>query len=94
MKTVAKSNIELAENLFKVIEARKELEKRETELKEQVKELMGEESILEAGSIFISFDERSRTDLDKKKMQQELGLELLKQFEKTSTFRVMQVIKK
>lgn len=94
MKTVAKSNIELAENLFKVIEARKELEKRETELKEQVKELMGDESILEAGSIFISFDERSRTDLDKKKMQQDLGLELLKQFEKTSTFRVMQVIKK
>lgn len=94
MRTIAKSNVELAESLFKTIELRKELEKREAELKEQVKELMGEETILEAGPIFISFDERLRTDLDKKKMQQELGLELLKQFEKTSTFRVMQVIRK
>lgn len=94
MRTTKQENLELALKLFKTIENRKQIEKTETELKEQIKLIMGDETVLEAGDIFISLDERQRTDLDKAKMKEELGLELLKKFEKTSSFKVLSVVKK
>ncbi|MFM1782202.1 MAG: hypothetical protein RLZZ181_1007 [Pseudomonadota bacterium] len=80
MKTVAKDEVELAERLLKVIEARKELEKEEKALKDSVKEIMGDEKMLEA-----------RTDLDKKRMVQDLGMDLIRQYETTSSFQMMTV---
>ena len=94
MRTTKQENLQLALKLFKTIENRKQIEKEESELKEQIKLIMGDETVLEAGEIFISLDERSRTDLDKNKMKEELGLELLKKFEKTSSFKVLSVVKK
>jgi len=94
MRTQSQKNIELAQDLFNAIELRKELEKKEKELKEQIKLIMGEEKLLEAGSIFITLDDRERTDLDKKAMIQELGMDLIKRFEKTSSFVMMSVKQK
>lgn len=91
MKTIAKEKVELAERLLKVIEARKELEKEEKALKDTVKEIMGDEKILEAGPILILLDDRQRTDLDKKRMIQDLGMELIRQYETASSFQVMTV---
>ena len=91
MKTIAKEKVELAERLFKVIEARKELEKEEKALKDTVKEIMGDEKILEAGPILILLDDRQRTDLDKKRMVQDLGMDLIKQYETSSSFQIMTV---
>ena len=91
MKTIAKEKVELAERLLKVIEARKELEKEEKALKDTVKEIMGDEKILEAGPVLILLDERERTDLDKKRLVQDLGMDLIKQYETHSSFQVMTV---
>lgn len=91
MKTVAKDKVELAERLLKVIEARKELEKEEKALKDSVKEIMGDEKMLEAGPVLILLDERQRTDLDKKRMVQDLGMDLIRQYETTSSFQMMTV---
>lgn len=91
MKTIAKEKVELAERLLKVIEARKELEKEEKALKDTVKEIMGEEKVLEAGPILILLDDRQRTDLDKKRMVQDLGMDLIKQYETLSSFQIMTV---
>jgi hypothetical protein len=91
MKTVAKEKVELAERLLKVIEARKELEKEEKSLKDSVKEIMGDEKVLEAGPVLILLDDRQRTDLDKKRMVQDLGMDLIKQYETSSSFQVMTV---
>lgn len=91
MKTISKEKVELAERLLKVIEARKELEKEEKALKDTVKEIMGNEKMLEAGCVLILLDERERTDLDKKRMTADLGLELIKRYETHSSFQVMTV---
>lgn len=94
MKTVAKENVEIAQKLFNTIEARKQLEKAEKELKDRVKELMGTEKMLDAGNILILLDDRERTDLDKKRMTLDLGLDLIKQYETKSSFQIMTVREK
>lgn len=91
MKTIAKEKVQLAERLLKVIETRKELEKEEKALKDEVKELMGDEKLLEAGPVLILLDDRQRTDLDKKRMIQDLGMDLIKQYETLSSFQIMTV---
>lgn len=91
MKTIAKEKVQLAERLLKVIETRKELEREEKALKDEVKELMGDEKLLEAGPVLILLDDRQRTDLDKKRMVQDLGMDLIKQYETLSSFQVMTV---
>jgi hypothetical protein len=91
MRTQSKSTIELATQLLEVIELRKELEKNEKELKDRVKAIMGEEKVLDTGSVLILLDDRERTDLDKKRLTQELGMDLIRQYETKSTFQIMTV---
>ena len=91
MKTVNANNIELATSLLNTIELRKELEKKEKELKDQVRLIMGENKFMEAGEVIILLDERERTDLDKKTLKLDFGAELIEKYEKTSTFIVMNV---
>lgn len=88
--TVKKETVEKAFNLLKVIEARKQLEKQEKELKDFFKEeLSGLNSML-AGEILITIADRTRTDIDRKLLVSELGDEA-KRFEKTMTYQVMDV---
>jgi hypothetical protein len=41
--------------------------------------------------VLILLDERQRTDLDKKRMVQDLGMDLIRQYETTSSFQMMTV---
>lgn len=84
------ANVEKALNLLKMIEQRKMIEKAEKELKDHFKDLLGEDSIIIVGEVVISLSERTRTDLDKKALAAELG-DKIKQFEKSSTYQVMDV---
>ena len=88
--TVKKQTVNDALELFEVIEQRKVLEKREKELKESFKALLGEETALNANGILISLDERSRKSLDKKELAKVIDL---KEFEKSTTYQVMSVKK-
>lgn len=94
MKTRSADKIKIVKKLYQTIEARKKLEKEEAQLKEEVKLIMGDEKTLEADDFMVSLDERSRTDLDKKMMAESLGSDVLKKFEKTSSYYQMSVVKK
>lgn len=94
MKTRSEDKIKIIKKLYQTIEARKKLEKEEAQLKEEVKIIMGDEKVLESENFVVSLDERSRTDLDKKLMIESLGSEVLKKFEKTSSYLQMSVVKK
>ncbi len=85
MKTNSKDKIEKAALLMNLISQRRDIEKQEIELKEYFK---GEikDGILEAGSIVILIERKSRSMIDKKLMEQELGIEQTKHFEKITEY--------
>lgn len=91
MKTESKKNIELAEKLFHAINLRKKFEAEETRLKKEVKDLMGESLVLEAGNVIIMIDERIRTDIDKKSLISEMGKDVVSKFEVLRAYEVMNV---
>lgn len=94
MKTQSQDKIKIAKTLYKLVEDRKRLEKEEKELKDKIKLIMGSEKVLEADNIIILLDERERTDLDKKKMVTDLGMDLIKQYETKSTYQIMTIKEK
>ncbi len=84
MKTIrAKSDIEKANELFELIEARKEIERKERELKDYFK-AMGEAAI-KANDILITLTEKERTNLDRKALQAFMGDKLV-EFETTTEY--------
>lgn len=94
MKTQKQDTIELVKQLAHTIEIRKEIEKQEKAIKEQITAIMGEEQVLEAANFLVTRKERSRTDLDKKSMLVELGEAFLKKFERVTTYFIIEVVEK
>ena len=94
MKTQKQDTIELVKQLAHTIEIRKEIEKQEKAIKEQITAIMGEEQVLEAANFLVTRKERSRTDLDKKSMLTELGEAFLKKFERVTTYFIIEVVEK
>lgn len=93
MRTEQMDQIQIAQELFSILELRKEVEKKEKELKESIKAIMGDEKFLDAGNVVITLAERTRTDLDKKGLLAQFG-DAVKAFEKVTTFQVMNVVSK
>lgn len=91
MRTRDKETIELVSKLNEVIEARRVVEKHEKELKEQIKLIMGSEALLEAGSLMVLLESRSRSDLDKKALTQDLGEDVVLKYTKTTTYSMMSI---
>jgi len=85
MKTIrAKSDIQKAQELFDLIEARKEIEKKERELKDYFK-AMGEVAI-KANDILITLTEKERTNLDKLALTAFLGPDKIHEFETVTEY--------
>ena len=85
MKTIkAKSDILKAQELFNLIEARKEIEKKERELKDYFK-AMGEVAI-KANDILITLTEKERTNLDKLALTAFLGPDKIHEFETVTEY--------
>ena len=82
----SESDKEKAQELFKIIEQRKRLEKAESELKEYFKAICDGESALKAGDVLIIFTECERAMLDRKLLEAELGMDRVKEFEKVTTY--------
>lgn len=89
-KTIKKQTVIDANELFNVIEQRKTLEKREKELKASFKELLGEETAIDANGILISVTSRERKSLDKKALSKVIDLS---DFESIKEYQVMSVSK-
>ncbi len=91
MKTVQKGIINMVQQLNDIIELRKAQEKIEKELKATLKEFMGTDSMLEAGSFIVLVEDRVRTDLDRKALTVELGLEFMDKFTKISHYDILTI---
>ena len=91
MKTQAQDKLEVVAQLANVIEMRKQLEKQEKTLKDQVKAWMENEAFLEAGQFFVTMDIRNRSDLDKDALQHDMGHEFVLKYTKVSSYSVMSV---
>lgn len=92
MQTVDKKMLALIARLAKVTRARKECEKLEKQLKQDVKSFMGENKVLDAGYFTVVVNTRSRTDLDLERLRFSFGRDILKVFERTITYDTMEVM--
>ncbi|OQW54951.1 MAG: hypothetical protein A4S09_17355 [Proteobacteria bacterium SG_bin7] len=79
---------QLAKELIAVIEQRKRLDKRESDLKDLFKIKMTNQGIntLTLGNVLVSLVQKSRTALDKKALVTAYGEEVIGQFEKVTEF--------
>jgi len=90
MKTTNQKTLKMAQALLDARNAMKELERQEKDLRNQIKEIMGNENMLEAGDVVIFIKERTRIDLDKAALKAALG-DNIKKFEKESTYSVLEI---
>ena len=74
MKQVrSQADIELANELAKLVESRRELEKREKELKEYFKAKADGAGEMKVGNVLFLFTEKCRENIDKSKVMSLLG---------------------
>lgn len=92
MKTIAIKTVEIAKDLALTIELRKELEKKEKELKDQIRLVMGDDTVLEAGNILITTGDRTRSSLDQDALQHDMGHEFVLKYTKVSHYQIMTVM--
>ncbi|MBL7672235.1 MAG: hypothetical protein JNM39_17280 [Bdellovibrionaceae bacterium] len=83
-----KTDAQLAKELIEVIEQRKRLDKRESDLKDLFKVKMTNQGIntLTLGNVLVSLVQKSRTALDKKALVTAYGEEVVSQFEKVTEY--------
>ena len=88
-----KSDAQLALELKETIDRRREIEKREDELKSYFKTKLGSlgQDTASVGGILISLTSKSRTDIDKKAIAAQMGADWLKQFEKKTNYTQVDV---
>lgn len=79
-----------AEELMNLRSRRKALDEAEKTIKESLLAALGDETAAEAGKYLIMQSDRTRTDLDKKALEVELGEEL-RRFEKQTTYTILEV---
>lgn len=83
-----KTDAQLVKELVEVIEQRKRLDKRESDLKDLFKVKMTNQGIntLALGNVLVSLVQKSRTALDKKALVTAYGEEVVSQFEKVTEY--------
>lgn len=80
------TEIKYAAELFKLVQERKDLEKRESELKMYFKTKYPTENALKLADIVVNLTEKERTNIDKTAIQLFLGIDKFKSFEVVSTY--------
>jgi len=92
-KTVKKELVSQAWELFRVIEERKDLEKRERVLKNIFKVFLDDDTALEVDSFLISLEECSRSSLDKGLLSEYLSEDQLESCKKTTEYKKFNIKK-
>lgn len=90
MNTRSREKLLKAKELAEIIETRRALEKRETELKEWAKQ-EARDGVLQAGDIVILVELRTRTQIDRDKMVKELGVSWARKFETVTQYKQVTV---
>jgi len=91
MKTSSSMKIQLVARLNEVIEMRRALEKEEAVLKSEIKGMMKEVSVLEAGDLMVLLSQRTRKDLDKQMLAHDFGAEFFNKYERASTYQILEI---
>jgi hypothetical protein len=88
-----KTDAQLAKELLEVIEQRKSLDKRESDLKDLFKTKLNSQGIntLSVGGILISLVSKERSNLDKKALVAAFGEEMIQGFEKIAKYTQVDV---
>jgi hypothetical protein len=81
----------LLQNLWAIREEKKLLAKREERIKEDVKNLMQNEKAIQAGNLICLRSEKSRKDIDKKKLMLILDDEQIEEITKETTYEVLEI---
>lgn len=77
--------------LLKVQGELKALNLIERDLKAEIKAYMGTERVLEAPDGYVTIETRTRTDFDKETLIYELGADVIKKFQKQTTYDIMSI---
>lgn len=85
--------IAMVERLALTIDSRRTSEKLEKQLKQDIRILMGENNILEAGPFLVTIKKQSRKGLDLDALKEKLGPAEMKRFETVSQYEIFEVIK-
>jgi hypothetical protein len=88
MKTASKKKIETVTLLREVLDQKKELAAKEKQLKEMIKEFMGDCNMLEAGEWVVFRTTRTRKDIDKELLATIIDI---KEVQKTSSYEILEV---
>lgn len=91
MTTKSASKIALINELNLIIEQRKANEKREKMIKDELRQIMGDDLTLVCEQFVVIRSNRSRKDLDKAAIVQDYGLDFIEKYSKTSTYEIMEV---
>lgn len=89
MRTTNKDTLNLVQELATLCEVRKAAEKREKIIKEELREIMGNELLLEAGSFCVICESRNRLDLNKDALMHDLGREFIEKYSKRVSYETM-----
>lgn len=92
MKTFAIAKIDLVESLAITIAMRKEAEKREAELKAEVRRFMDGSTVLEAGNYIVYVSKRKRSGLDVDALKGYLGVKM-EDYVKMTDYDTLEVCK-
>ena len=90
MKSKSTEIIAKAKELLTAIKTRRELEKKEMELKEFFKSKRTD-NYIDADGILISFSDKKRTSLDRKALEAKFGKDVIAQFETTTEYTQIDV---
>lgn len=83
---------EYAQVLFEIIKQRRELDKKEKELKEHFKKTMesANVSVMKVGDFILALDDRKTTSIDRDKLFDDLGLKA-KVYEREILYKVLDI---
>ena len=90
-KIRAKSKIDIVRQLQAVIDQRKEIEKKEKELKALVKDMMCDETGLIADDLLVIRSLKSRSGINKKKLVTILSDEQMEEVTKITTYETLEI---
>jgi len=85
MKTKSQDLITKAKELLATIRTRRELEKKETELKDFFKE-KNTDGFIDAGGVLVTFTNKTRTSLDRKALEAHFGKDVIARFENSTPY--------
>lgn len=94
MKTQSADRIQLVAKFAEIRDIIKSLSKEQEEIRTQIKGLMGDDNLLEAGELIVLLSERSRKNLDVESIVADHGPEFLEDYYENISYQIMEVKKR